>query len=151
MWNFYLKILKIQPLTSHCPWTLKKKCSPRGQDNSRLVYLKSKNQKFLVITCKKLVLGRRKKKMKFEFLAELWTKNPIFRSNFCHFVPRKISCNKNNKKSFVQIRDNVILKKCAKFEGDRFITFREIVTTDFKNWVSRKTRAKVYLRRDKLR
>ena len=42
------------------------------------------------------------------------------------------------KKSFVQAVENIIQKKCAKFEEDRFITFCEIVNTDFKNRVSRK-------------
>lgn len=30
-------------------------------------------------------------------------------------------------------KPNVILKKCAKFELDQFLTFREIMTSEFKN------------------
>ena len=62
-------------------------------------------------------------KTEIGIFAGVVNKNPIIWQHFHHVLPRNKNCSKNKRKSFVQALDNVILKKCAKFEQDPFITY----------------------------
>ena len=91
-------------------------------------------------------------------IARAWTKEkkikicilscepkvPVF-SQICTLYGLEKLLKIEKKKSFVQAVENIISKKCAKFEEDRLITFWEIVTTDFKIRVSRKKRLNFYI------
>ena len=74
------KILKIQLLGPHLLWPIKKKFSRRSQDNSWQIHLKfKKTENFLLVDAYSSCLNEGKKnKLKFAFLTEVWTKNPIF-------------------------------------------------------------------------
>ena len=93
------------------------------------------------------------------FIARAWTKEKKIKIRIfdgvvnqkSHFLVKFAPCMvlknywKQRKKILRSSSRKYYIEKCAKFEEDRFITFWEIVTTDFKNRVSRKKRLNFYI------